>query len=89
MPTRTAPGTARTPASKTGSAARRNGPSRYPSREFAINTARLTAVLTAADLVAFAQTIVLHDQPDFAHSAPKALRYRLLHVAARLTLGQR
>ena len=38
----------------------------------------------AIDLIAWAQTILLHDQPDLAKAEPKTLRYRLLHVAARL-----
>ena len=35
------------------------------------------------------QTILLHDQPDLAKTEPKKLRYRLLHVAARLVRGAR
>lgn len=45
--------------------------------------------MIAGDLIAFAQSIVLHGQPDLAKAEPKTLRYRLLHVAARLTRGQR
>jgi hypothetical protein len=44
--------------------------------------------MIAVDLLAFAQTLLLHDS-DLALAEPKALRYRLLHVAARLTRGQR
>ncbi len=40
------------------------------------------------DLLAFAQTLLLHDT-GLARAELKALRYRLLHVAARLTRGQR
>jgi hypothetical protein len=69
--------------------AKDTGLGRFPSRDFAINQAWLTAVMIAVDLIAFAQTIVLHDQPDLAKAEPKTLRYRLLHVAARLTRGQR
>jgi hypothetical protein len=61
---------------------------RVPSREFAINAAWLTATMIAVDLLAFAQTILLHDT-GMARAEPKTLRYRLLHVAARLTRGQR
>jgi hypothetical protein len=31
----------------------------------------------------------LHDRPEPARAEPKALRYRLLHVAARLVRGGR
>jgi Transposase DDE domain group 1 len=69
--------------------AKDTGMGRFPSREFGINAAWLTAVMIAVDLIAWAQTIVLHDQPDLAKAEPKTLRYRLLHVAARITRGQR
>src|SRR4051812_45079066 len=36
----------------------------------------------------FTQTLLLHDTP-LARVEPKTLRYRLLHVAARLTRRQR
>lgn len=64
------------------------GLGRFPSRTFAINAAWLTATMIANDLLAFAQTLLLHDTP-LARAEPKTLRYRLLHVAARLTRGQR
>jgi len=44
--------------------------------------------MIAVDLLAFAQTLLLHDTA-LARVEPKTLRYRLLHVAARLTRGQR
>ena len=66
------------------------GLGRFPSRRaFAINAAWLTAVMLAVDLIAWAQTILLHDQPTLAEAEPKTLRYRLLHVAARLVRGGR
>jgi Transposase DDE domain group 1 len=65
------------------------GLGRFPSRTFAINTAWLTAVILAVDLVSWAQTILLHSQPTLARAEPKTLRYRLLHVAARLVRGGR
>jgi len=33
--------------------------------------------------------MLLTDQPELHRAEPKALRYRLLHVAARITRGQR
>jgi hypothetical protein len=56
---------------------------RFPSRIFAINQAWLHLALTGIDLIAWTQTLLLHG--DLAHAEPKKLRYRLLHVAARLT----
>jgi hypothetical protein len=44
--------------------------------------------MIAVDLLAYAQTLLLHDT-GLARAEPKTLRYRLLHVAARLTHGQR
>jgi hypothetical protein len=65
------------------------GPARMPSKRFPINAAWLACVLTAIDLIAWTQTILLHDNPDLARAEPKTLPYRLLHVAARLVRGQR
>ncbi|WP_019031128.1 IS1380 family transposase [Salinispora arenicola] len=56
---------------------------RFPSRVFAINQAWLHLALTGIDLIAWTQTLLLHG--DLARAEPKKLRYRLLHVAARLT----
>ena len=65
------------------------GLNRFPSRQFPINAAWLTAVMLAVDLLAWTQTMLLHDQPTLTKAEPKTLRYRLLHVAARLTRGGR
>jgi len=65
------------------------GLGRFPSRTFAINAAWLTAVMLAVDLLSWAQTILLHDHPTLSRVEPKTLRYRLLHVAARLVRGGR
>jgi Transposase DDE domain group 1 len=48
----------------------------------------LVATMITVDLLAFAQTLLLHDT-GLVRAEPKTLRYRLLHVAARLTRGQR
>ena len=63
------------------------GIGRFPSREFSINAAWLELALTAADLLAWTQTMLLDG--DLATAEPKKLRYRLLHCAARVTHGQR
>jgi hypothetical protein len=45
--------------------------------------------MIAVDLLAWIQTILLHDQPALTRAEPKTLRYRLLHTAARLVRGGR
>ena len=60
-----------------------------PSRHAHVNNVWIELALIAADLLALAQSMLLTDQPDLAKAEPKALRYRLLHIAARITKGQR
>jgi hypothetical protein len=67
--------------------AKDTGLDHFPSRSFAINTAWLTVVMLAVDLIAATQHLLLHGH--LAKAEPKTLRYRLLHVAARMTRGQR
>ncbi len=63
------------------------GIGRFPSREYAINQAWLIATSIAADLIAWLRLLAL---PEKLHGCePKSLRYRLLHVPARLTPGAR
>ena len=67
--------------------AKDSGLGRFPSREFAINQAWLQIVSIAADLTAWLRLLAL---PATLRSCePKALRYRLLHVPARLSRGAR
>jgi len=61
----------------------------FPSRHEQINAVWLELALIAADLLAFAQTLLLTHEPDLHRAEPKTLRYRLLHTAARITHGQR
>jgi hypothetical protein len=65
--------------------AKDTGLGRFPSREYRINQAWLTATAIAADLVAWLRLLALAG--DLAE--PKALRYQLLHVPARLTHSAR
>jgi len=60
---------------------------RFPSRVFAINQAWLELALTGIDLLAWTQHLLLDG--ELALAEPKKLRYRLLHVAARLTRSAR
>lgn len=64
--------------------AKDSGLARFPSREFKINQAWLTAIAMAADLVAWYRLLGLDDS-ELAKVEPKALRYRLWHAPARLT----
>jgi hypothetical protein len=67
--------------------AKDTGLDHFPSRSFALNQAWLSVVTLAVDLIAWTQHLLLHGH--LAKAEPKTLRYRLLHVAARLTRGQR
>lgn len=67
--------------------AKDTGLNRFPSREYGINTAWLTLVAIAADLTAWLRLLALPEALKACE--PKALRYRFLHVPARLTHGAR
>jgi Transposase DDE domain group 1 len=67
--------------------AKDTGLGRFPSREFAINTAWAQLVAIAADLTAWLRLLALED--DLAIAEPKKLRYRLLHIPGRLVRGGR
>jgi len=68
-------------------AIKQTGIGRFPSREFPINAVWLQLALTAADLIAWTQTILLDGV--LAKVEIKQLRYQLLHTAARIVRGQR
>ena len=63
------------------------GLAKLPFREFAMNAVWLELVLIAHDLIAWTQALVL--EGELAPCEPKRLRYRLLHVAARLAFSGR
>jgi hypothetical protein len=63
------------------------GLARWPSHSFAINTAWVTAVALAIDLLCWMRLLLL-DGP-LAKAEPATLRYRLLHAAARLVKRSR
>jgi hypothetical protein len=67
--------------------AKDTGLGRLPSRDYSINQAWLACVAIAADLTAWLRLLALPD--SLKACEPKALRYRLLHVPARLTRGSR
>jgi hypothetical protein len=56
------------------------GLGRFPSRQFAVNQAWLLCALTALNLLAWTQTMLLTDQTALAVAEPKTVRYRLLRI---------
>jgi hypothetical protein len=63
------------------------GLAKFPFKEFALNEVWLQIVLLAHDLIVWTQTLLLDG--ELAKAEPKRLRYRLLHVAARLAFHGR
>ena len=64
------------------------GLNRWPSRHWAINVAWTQVVGLAANLLACFRYLAV-TAGELRDAAPKLLRFRLLHVPARLTRGQR
>jgi hypothetical protein len=60
---------------------------RFPSLRIPVNAAWLELSLAAIDLLAWTRILLLDGELPAAE--PKKLRYRLLHVAARITRGGR
>ena len=61
----------------------------FPCRSFDSNAAWLEIVLAAADLVTWSQLIGFTTDPALARCEINTFRYRVLHVAARITRGAR
>jgi len=59
----------------------------FPSFDFQVNAAWLTASMIASVLLAWLKLLALDG--DLARAEPKTLRYRVLHAAARLVRGGR
>ncbi len=68
-------------------AAKDSGLGRFPSRQYTINEAWLQIVAVAADLTAWLRLLALDG--DLAAAEPKALRFRMLQVRARLVRSTR
>jgi hypothetical protein len=64
------------------------GLARWPSRLWALNVAWTQIVALAANLLACFRQLALPAGP-LREAAPKLLRYRIFHLPARLTRGQR
>ncbi len=69
--------------------AKATGLRNLPFNSFDANTAWLEIVMTATDLVAWAKLIGFADHPHLARCEIDTFRYRVLHVAARITRGGR
>ena len=76
------PATAATPVEDRIRTGKDTGFGRFPSRQFTINVAWLELALIGIDLLAWTRTLLLDGEHALAE--PKKLRYRLLHVAARI-----
>lgn len=60
-----------------------------PCKEAAENNAWLECVLAGTDLVVFSKLICFADDPDLARCEIATFRYRILHMAARITRSGR
>lgn len=69
--------------------AKATGLRNLPCRAFNENAAWLEVVLMATDLIAWTKLIAFADAPTLARCEIAAFRYRVLHVAARITHGAR
>ncbi len=63
------------------------GLAKFPFKQFVLNEVWLEIVLLAHDLIVWTQALVLDG--ELAKAEPKRLRYRLLHIAARLAFHGR
>lgn len=69
--------------------AKATGLRNLPFNAFQANAAWLEITMAATDLVAWAKLIGFTDHPDLACCEIQTFRYRVLHVAARITRGGR
>jgi len=63
------------------------GLQKFPFKDFALNEVWLEIVMLAHDLIVWTQALLLDGELQKAE--PKRLRYRLLHIAARLAFSGR
>jgi len=60
-----------------------------PSKDWTVNQSWVLAANIAADLDTWTRLLGLHDQADLAHAEPDTLRYRILHLPAKLATHAR
>ncbi len=69
--------------------AKATGLRNFPCHHAAANAAWLEIVMTATDLIAWTKLLGFTDHPELARCEIAAFRYRVLHIAARITRGAR
>lgn len=69
--------------------AKATGLRNLPCHRFDANAAWLEIIMAATDLVVWSKLIGFADHPDLAKCEIDTFRYRVLHVAARITRGAR
>lgn len=62
---------------------------KLPSKAWTVNQGWVLAANIAADLDGWTRLLGLHDQPDLVHAEPDTLRYRILHLPAKLATHAR
>ncbi|MGH7732954.1 MAG: IS1380 family transposase, partial [Gemmatimonadales bacterium] len=69
--------------------AKATGLRNLPFQSFDANAAWLEIIMAATDLIAWTKLIGFTEEPDLARCEIETFRYRVLHVAARITHGAR
>jgi hypothetical protein len=69
--------------------AKATGLANLPFNSFDANAAWLEIIMAATDLIAWTKLIGFTDHPDLARCEIETFRYRVLHVAARITRSAR
>lgn len=60
-----------------------------PSKDWDVNTGWIHTAAIATDLLAWIRLLGLHDDPELSGADPDTLRYRVLHIPARLAAHAR
>ncbi len=69
--------------------AKATGLANLPFNSFDANAAWLEIIMAATDLIAWTKVIGFTDNPDLARCEIETFRYRVLHIAARITRSAR
>ena len=69
--------------------AKATGLANLPFNSFDANAAWLEIIMAATDLIAWTKLIGFGDNPDLARCEIESFRYRVLHIAARITRSAR
>jgi hypothetical protein len=60
-----------------------------PSKDWTVNHGWITAAAMACDLIAWTRLLGMYDHEELAAASPDTLRYRILHIPARLAAHAR